>query len=164
MIEQTLVNEVYPISPVITAGFSETASYIDSTAQVMRDHMQNSRSLGFGGKGILEKLYAVAEECRNPGWAGHDSLGISNFTLIKARQFLYALPLGTPAPEISAEPDGSITCEWYQSPARVLSLSIGPDGFIHYAFLFGSVKKYGSEPFSGNIPGDIIVLIKKITS
>src|SRR6266511_2268159 len=99
------------------------------------------------GKGVFEELLKTFEECREANWDGHGAQAVHEETCHLARQFLAALPLSTPLPSIGAEPDGQITVEWYRSPQRTLSVSISPEGELHYAALLGSTKAYGTEPF-----------------
>jgi hypothetical protein len=68
-----------------------------------------------------------------------------------AHQFLAALPLG-------------LTFEWYGSPQRTLSVSVSPDGDLHYAALVGSAKAWGTDPFFGEIPKVIDTLIRRLTN
>ena len=67
-------------------------------------------------------------------------------------------------PSIGAEPDGQITVEWYRSPQRTLSVSISPDGELHYAALLGSAKTCGTEPFTGAVPNVVADLIHRVTA
>ena len=73
-------------------------------------------------------------------------------TLALAHWVVQSLPTTIPAPELSAEPDGQITLEWYRSPTRLLSVSIDPVGSLHYAATLGGRAQYGTEPFLGDFP------------
>jgi len=55
--------------------------------------------------------------------------------------------IGVSAANVGAESDGHITFEWYTSPRHILSISVSPDGKLHYAALIGSRKAYGTEDF-----------------
>ncbi|MFH0937823.1 MAG: hypothetical protein V1899_00835 [Planctomycetota bacterium] len=67
-----------------------------------------------------------------------------------------------PMPSVGAEPDGHVTLEWHHSSRRTLSVSVSPDGELHYAALFGASKVYGTEPFFGNVPKSILDLISQV--
>ena len=68
-----------------------------------------------------------------------------------------------PAPTIGVEPDGHITFEWYRDPGRVLSVSIGPDGDLHYAALLGGVSRVnGTEPFFRDVPKEIGEAVRRL--
>lgn len=162
MIQQASACDYYAIPLTVTLGFSETAEHIDTRTRDLREHMQVSNYFGLRAKGVFDELRSVAEECSNPGWDGYSAVPIAANTLKRAEQFLMTLPLGIYPPSIGAEPDGCLTFEWYKSPIHVLSVSISEDGFLHYAYLYGKRKKYGSEPFATSISKDIISLIMDI--
>jgi len=81
---------------------------------------------------------------------------------VLAQQFLDALPFGTPPPSFGAEPDGHITMEWHHSVRRTLSVSVSPEGELHYAAILGSNKTYGTEVFYGEAPKKIVDLIFEV--
>jgi hypothetical protein len=120
--------------------------------------------VGIGGSGLDEQLYDVVEQCARPGWDGYDAEPVSQEAYANAYRFIEGLPLDFPMPSISAEPDGHITFEWYASPRRTLSVSISPDGEIHYAALLGATRSYGTEPFSGEIPRTILSWARRVTA
>jgi hypothetical protein len=56
-----------------------------------------------------------------------------------------------------------LTLEWHSSPRRTLSVSITPEGDLHYAALLGPRKKaYGTEPFFDEVPKAILDLIGQV--
>jgi hypothetical protein len=124
--------------------------------------LQKSFTFGQIAKGSL-KLICVYEDCRNAGWDGYGAEPVSIDAFDEAVRFLRALPLGTPAPSVGAEPDGHITLEWYKSPRQTLSVSVSPEGQLHFAALMGDSKQYGTEPFYGNMPQAILDLIYRVS-
>ena len=56
--------------------------------------------------------------------------------------FLRALPADIPEPAISVEEDGMVDFEWYQSPSRVVSVSLDHSGKLHWAM---SHHRYGEQ-------------------
>jgi hypothetical protein len=113
-------------------------------------------------KGVFDELCSVADECHSPNWDGYGALPITDETYRLAFRFLEVLPPGTPAPSVGAEPDGHITLEWYSSPTRTLSVSVSPEGELHYAALIGPAKAYGTELFLGASPKVIVDLIHRV--
>jgi hypothetical protein len=113
-------------------------------------------------EGMFEELLKTFEECREPSWDGYGAQSVREETYDLAHQFLAALPLSTPVPSIGAEPDGHITAEWYRSPQRTLSVSISPEGELHFAALLGSAKTYGTESFIGAVPKVLADLIRRV--
>jgi hypothetical protein len=111
---------------------------------------------------VFEELLKTFGECREPNWDGYGAEPVREETYNLAHQFLVALPPGMPLPSIAAEPDGHITAEWYRSPRRTLSVSIGPDGKLHYAALLGTERICGTEDFQAKMPAVLSDLIARI--
>lgn len=145
-----------------TAGASKAAKYVDEKIENGRAHLRNSMSFGRGIDEATEELGSVAEQCTTAGWDGYEAIPIEHETIRQANYFLRRLPMWIPSPTVSAEPDGHITFEWYRAPRRVLSVSIGEEGNLHYASLLGTRKYYGTEPFFGVVPLEILRLIRSI--
>jgi len=152
----------YALPVSFTTGASETAEFVDKSAQMIRSRIQESNYLGVQAKGLLNRLDEIADECKAAGWDGYNALPVVQSTIGYAHRFLLALPLGISMPSIGSEPDGCITFEWYQSPVKIFSISISSDGYIHYAYLNGKVKRHGSEPFLGSVSREIMQLIATV--
>lgn len=116
------------------------------------------------GQDVLQELLKTFEECRQPNWDGYGTQPVREESYDLAHQFLAALPLSTPMPSIGAEPDGQISVEWYRSPQRTMSVSISPNGDLHYAALLGSAKTCGREPFTVAVPKVVADLIHRVTA
>ncbi len=114
-------------------------------------------------QGTLQALRARQESCAKSGWDGHGAEPVSPQARDRAQLFLNSLPAGCPMPEIGAEPDGHLTLEWYRTPSRVLSVSVGPEGELNYAALVGDTsRRTGSEIFQNAVPGDLLHLIQQV--
>jgi hypothetical protein len=149
---------------VTSGGASEAAGYIDRQRQKSQQKLQRSYVLGQQAKGSLNELYHVFGECQQANWDGYAAAPVSARAFLNAYELLEALPLGTEAPSIGAEPDGHITVEWYRSPRHTLSISVTPEGDLHYAALIGASTAFGTEPFYGVVPQEILDLIRRVTS
>jgi hypothetical protein len=141
---------------------SETVRFVAEEAGRGRQRLHNSYTLGMGGKGVFEELCNVSEECGKPDWDGSGAEPVSEEAYRHAYRFLEALPWGMPAPSVGAEPDGHLTVEWYHSPRRTLSISVSPDGELHYAALLPDGRSYGTRRFSGEVPEVILDLIREV--
>jgi len=128
----------------MTVATPYASEFID---QAVRRPQEQLRSSTLGHQESLEELGEVWDECRHANWDGYNALPVAQETLCGTYQLIASLPLGFPRPSISAEPDGQLTLEWRKSPGRVLSVSVAPDGLLHYAGLFGPNKRYGTLVF-----------------
>ena len=162
MLMEATASAIISLGVVPTDGASDTARYVASQIEEGRRQLQNSFAFGMRAKGVFGELLQTLEECRESNWDGYGAQPVSDTTYQLAQKFIEALPLGTPAPSIGAEPDGHLTVEWYRSPRRTLSVSISPDGDLHYAALIGLAKAFGTEPFFGESPKAIVELIHRV--
>lgn len=144
-------------------GASKTARFITEQDAKRRQQWLSSYTFGQQLNGSINELHELFRSCNQPNWDGYDAMPITGETYELAYQFLEAFPSGMPAPSLGAEPDGHITLEWYHSPRRTVSISISPEGDLHYAALIGNATNYGSEPFYGEVPGTILNLIRRIS-
>ena len=161
MVERT----IYPrVSLYSSQGTSAIARYVSSEADRLRSSLRESIVFGMGLQKSREELRLLFEECGVEDWDGYRAEPVKSETYELAMQFLNALPLGSTAPSVGAEPDGHITFEWYRSPRRTLSVSIAPHGSLYYAALLGAATVHGSEPFFGEIPESLINLMNRTLS
>lgn len=135
------------------------AELLDRAVQTPREAFRGSI---LGHQEALEELGGVWEECRHSGWDGYEALPVEAETLRGAYTLIESLPLGFPRPSIGAEPDGQLTLEWHKSPMRTLSVSVDPDGFLHYAGLFGASKRYGTLAYFSSAPAELIQLVRDL--
>jgi hypothetical protein len=118
-------------------------------------------SFGLRAKAV-ESLYDLAERCKQENWDGDGAEAITDATYQKAYLFLETLPIDLPAPDFIPEPDGHIAMEWYRGRGRLIVLSIGEDGEIHYSFTLGDKRGTGCECFAGSVSRVILNLIHKV--
>jgi len=111
----------------------------------------------------LEELEAVYEECLEANWDGYGAMPISSETYSEARKLLRMIPSSLPRPDISAEPDGEITFEWYKEKYSVFVISVGGNNLITYAGLFGKSNKiHGTEYFADELSEIIRHCIRRL--
>ncbi len=126
--------------------------FIDQAARRTQSEVRRST---LGHREALEELWEVWNECGQPNWDGYHALPVDQDTYQAAYRLIESLPLGFPRPSLGAQPDGMLTLEWYRSPTRTFSISINPDGFIHYAGLFGSEEHCGTVPIFDGLPDKV---------
>lgn len=136
-------------------GFQDFAAWIDQKISKDMDSFRGSSQT----QKTLDSLSDVFEDCKHLDWDGHGALPVEQDTMAAAYALIESCPRGVPQPEIGAEPDGCITLEWRKSPVRVLSLSVDPDGILHYAGLFGSRRSHGTMPMNQEFPRDLLRLV-----
>lgn len=144
-------------------GTSSESIFVAKQYALEYQRLQESYTLGQFAKGLRNEVLRVCEECTTSGWDGYGAEPVKLQAGEYALSFLALLPVGTPAPSVSADPDGDITLEWYESPRQTLSVSVSPDGLLHYAALIGASKHHGSVPFYGNMPHTIPDLIYQVS-
>lgn len=132
---------------------------IDQAKNQLQAILRNS---SLGHQEALDELWEVWNDCRKTDWDGHGALPVDQETYRAAYLLIESLPLGFPKPSLGAEPDGHLTLEWYKSPCRILSVSVDPEGVLHYAGLYGSDKRYGSLTFFSTAPYELIQLVRDL--
>ncbi len=68
---------------------------------------------------------------------------------------LAEVPGTPPLPVISIDPDGEVSLSWQRGARLVFSISVGADGTLSYAGLFGSNEAYGKEALEQKLPKQV---------
>lgn len=161
-----------PISLALTLGFGYAALYgygrsntaISSEAQStinavagLLESRERSQSL-FGKKGLaISAIRELAVECSSDDWDGYGATAIDSSVVRNAEEFIRVLPDNLPVPEVSPEPDGSISLDWIRTPNQVVSVSIGSTNRLAFAWLDGSERGHSVLNFDGStIPHRIL--------
>jgi hypothetical protein len=148
--------------PQPSSGVSDDARQVCELVLDFKSKLLESISLGEVQKATLDKLYSTFEECSQPNWDGYSALPVSYETYIKAKQFIESFPTALRSPEVSVDPDGEISFEWYQAPRKVFSVSVGPNNELTYAGLFGASKTHGTETFHDEIPRVVLENVRRV--
>lgn len=146
----------------IGSGVSEAAHFLASYLNNLSNDYQYTVSCAPRQKIIVEELSTIFVECSKEDWDGYDAKPVNLDAMNQALRFLQSLPLSVPLPEVSADPDGEVTFEWNADPRRILYMSIGLNGVINYAGLYGSSKSKGIEYFSDEVPDQVLRCIKRV--
>lgn len=94
----------------------------------------------------------LARESLNAAWLAADTVSVEPSTYFYADQVLSLIPRTIIPPEIVVDNDGEILLEWDKGPRHVLSISVGRDGTLSYAGLFGLNKLHGTEILRDALP------------
>ena len=111
---------------------------------------------------LISHLAEIYEDCIEPNWDGYEAERVVWDAYLNAKRFLETYPPSMPLPELSVDPDGEIVFEWYVSPYRNFSVSIGAEEVLNYAGLFDDGPKSGTDEFFGDIPAKIFCLINQL--
>ncbi len=162
MIPEMITSAYLNIGSFGTRGSSETALFINNQIRQSQNELEKPEFYFSLMKKVLPELMEVRSATTEAGWDGYNAQPITVDTYYRSAAFLLSLPNTTSPPSVSAEPDGHITFEWYHSPRRLLSVSISPEGDLHYAALLGPNKTFGTEVFYGQVPKVISDLIERV--
>ena len=147
----------------ISESSSKTANDVDQQRGEVYCLLQKSNALELVAEETLQQLDEVLGECSSEGWDGANAKPVSGEVLQCAVRFLCSFSLRIEAPEVGAEPDGSITLEWYRSPNKVVSISINPDGWVYWAALIGASRRHGADYSLMGISDDLLRTILQVT-
>lgn len=145
-------------------GASAEAQFVAEKASQAKRYLCDSTALGLQKQQSFDQLYTVAEQCSAPNWDGYNAAPVSNEAYRLAYCFIEQLPPNLPMPTIGAEPDGHLTLEWHRSADNTLSISVAPDGNLHYSALLGPNSVYGTEAFFDQVPEIIVRLVHRLPS
>jgi hypothetical protein len=137
---------------VLDLGFSETAERLRAILQDLID-VDRSVTLGEPRDRMSEALNEAFERANRPNWDGEGADPADPLSFKYSCSLVMALPAGVPVPEVSVDPDGEMCLEWDYGARSVFSVSVGRDGTLTYAGLFGTRKRHGVEPFADVVPG-----------
>lgn len=141
----------YPLPATADRSLSDSARLVREELIEASD-VSISISLGEARARAREALASAYTEAREENWDGEGSAAADPGSYEYACSFLAMLPNSALVPEASIDPDGELSFEWYEGPRTVFSVSVGRDGTLTYAGLFGTSTRHGSEPFSDDLP------------
>lgn len=121
-----------------------------------------SISLGQPRWDIIRALDDGWARATHENWDGLGSAPVERSTYEYAREFLGLLSPGALPPDVSIDSDGEFSFEWDRGPRRVFSVSVGRDGTLTYAGLFGHTKSHGVEQLVDAIPAVIALNIERV--
>jgi hypothetical protein len=117
---------------------------------------------------IQAQLRTIGTECQTDGWGGPGAIPISGQVLANTEKILWALfarlPKGTPAPDLVPENDGEVCISWVLDSDRQFSLSVGANGRINFAGLFGEKGSvHGWQPMDFRTAGTLEQSLADVT-
>ena len=137
--------------PWVDRGLSNEATVLrDLTITLVE--FPRSVALGEPKRVAQEALDAVCIAAQEDDLDRMGSARVEPSTYAYASQFLRILPANIPVPDISVDTDGEILFEWDSGPRHIFSVSVGRDGTLTFAGLFGHSKIHGTEQLREALP------------
>lgn len=136
-----------------SSGVSDVATRVEQAVEESLYHYLESR---------LEVL--VPEIVNLLGVSDGTSIPVDENTVIAALQFAHSLPRFGPMPEVSADPDGEVSFDWFGPSGEMFSVSVNKNKRLAYAGWFGETSRiHGMEKLAEGCPPQIIRGIQKAT-
>ena len=120
--------------------------------------------IAFPYRYLRSRLSQCQKDARADNWDGYGATAVSDLTLRNALEFLNSLPNSSLPDDVSPEPDGELSFEWYGSPSWVFAVSVGDQRYLSFAGLFGDNKATGVERFTDSVPKEVVRNIRRFRS
>jgi hypothetical protein len=143
------------VSPARSTAQSAPADEIVKMHEEIRVHLLTSYVISNATEQARKSLKAVRAEASFSGWNGYDALPLNPLAYYFAQVFLSALPTTAPSPEVSADPDGEVSFDWFFGERKALSISIGATGRCTFAWMLGQSTFRGTDWIEDEIPASI---------
>src|SRR5690348_7161589 len=107
------------------------------------------------GANIMVALSALRDAARKAGaedWDGFGARPLNPVSFAWSLAVISSLPSRIVAPDVEVTPKGHVLLEWAKGPRSIVSVSVGDDGRLAYAGLFGRSHVHGFESMGGEFP------------
>ncbi|MFM7516788.1 MAG: hypothetical protein ACKO3V_07590 [Pirellula sp.] len=142
------------------SGMSDAARLLDQTRKEILARCNSAVTLSRND--AIEAVFDAWQATDQVWKLGTDEVAVPDEVKDTAIRFIENLPLAFPQPDVAREPDGHLNLEWYRSPRRVFSVSIGSNNRLHWAALIGTESPRGTSWFLDRIPISILDLIARV--
>ena len=155
-------------NPILAQVFGINLSLSDEGRTVNRaiaqtDATDHSMTFGDRRQRMFSELRKVCSQAPVANWDGYGALPVNEQSAAYAAEMIRMMDAVPEIPQISVDPDGEVAFEWDYGPRKVFSVSVGRDGTLTYAGLFGFSKTHGTEILSKSIPATIWANIERVT-
>lgn len=148
-----------------SSAVSMEASALRERAALIEQNYELSIALYDYKARLLQSLYEFAKECSDDNWDDYDASAVSEATVANAEKFIRALPDSLEMPELSVDPDGSISFDWIPDSTRTFTLSVSGSNRLAYAWIDGLDRGHATARFeNGAIPDRVLTEIKTIAN
>ena len=144
-------------------AISPAAVNVRRNASAVIASTERSQAL-FGDKAnAISQVWSIVKEHATENWNEDAAQPVDELAGRNATEFVRLLPPDFPMPEFSADPDGAISLDWIESRHRLLSVSVGADNRLPYAWLDGANRGHAVAVFDGQqIPDRLLAEIRKL--
>jgi hypothetical protein len=143
-----------------TTGAGLDAGLLAARRQEAWREFGDSSTVGLGR--ALREINRILAECRVRGWDGEEAEAVDGRSAVLAGELIALLPIDLPRPELAADVDGLICLDWHAGRRRTLSVSVGADGRLYWAALFGDEVMHGSLRLQDRFPDHLASLIRRV--
>lgn len=134
-------------------AISDEADRVESRLRELRRHYLRTR---------LEELVPAIDDAVAQSRA--DALPVDQETADAAIEFAYMLPYFASIPEVSADPDGEISFDWFGPSGKMFSASINKSGRLSYAGWFGEDSRvHGTEKLCDAVLQEVMRYLLRTT-
>lgn len=152
------------IAPNHSNAQSEDARRLLEIQEEIREHLLTSYVVRDARERLLDELDSLYFEASRLGWDGYGAAPMSADAWDFAKRLIKALPTTAPLPELSADPDGEVSLDWFFGARRALSVSVGPTGRCTFAWLLGQRSYRGTDWIEDEIPATIVFALGQLAS
>ena len=156
--------------PVRWPGLAPTASdrAVSAEAQRLRRNRWQRADAGLSlsveepYRRVATAVIEAAREASRPNWDGQGGLPVTQGAVAQALAFLDVLPSTLSKPEVTVDPDGELSFEWYFGPRRALTASINASGRISFAALIGPRRFHGTDYLLDALPEPLTLALGQL--
>ncbi|MEK6656598.1 MAG: hypothetical protein AABY58_04080 [Nitrospirota bacterium] len=153
------------ISYVTGKGFSAAFETLKECYEKVVNDFRDTETLGRPLHQALQSLEEVFKECSEDNWDGYNAHPMTEGAYYEAVRLFEMLPSPTFLPdEVTPEPDGSISLEWYKGKTRLFAISLSGRNEIVYAGIFGPNEIHGTVYFGASVPKRVMENLKDLLS
>jgi hypothetical protein len=150
------------VAPYRSRGLSLAADTLAALAEESRIHLLSSISVRTPAERGLDSLENARARTALEGWDGYGALPMNAQAYNWAKVFIQALPTSAHVPEVSADPDGEVSIDWFCGQRGTVSVSIGPTGRLSWASLIGHNSVRGTEWIDDGISPEMLSQLAKL--
>lgn len=157
----TIDNNNFLASPR-NSGVSKDAHWFKKRMEELQENSAHSLTVSQHYNEARHALADAIEKCSVDNWDGYGAKRISGASCGNAIRFAQMLPTSVPVPELYVDSDGEVTFEWYFAPRQVFSVTIGSQGEMIYAGLFGSANAHGTEYLGDELRDTLLDYVRRV--